>query len=426
MRVLVTTCLLAIASGLGCAAGPAAMAAPAACPAVDSTTGAVSPAPAPDVDWQGCNLASANLANADLTGANLTGANLTGANLTDANFTGADLYGSYLTSTVLSGTNFSSANLYGAGTYLATFSDLVWSDTTCPNGSDSTSVADQGSCYGGLEPLPVTAPVVSGSIGANGWYTSPVTVTWNWYITEQGASNLALCAVTSQSSGDGPAVVVEAGCMGEAGSSTLTFKIDTTVPRVAVTGIAAGHVYALGRIPKARCTTSDAVSGVAAPAVLQASAVPATPGSYPAVCAGAVSRAGTAASRVSVTYQAAYGLAGFLAPKQKASVVPGRSLKVRFRLAGLNGKPLAGQAAARLARSGGIAVGLTGGGLRASANCAWVVKRSYFECAIGLPRHLKIGHSHPYTITVTERLGRQRVLSPAMPHVANAERIYFR
>jgi hypothetical protein len=57
-------------------AGPAA--ASGTCPTVNSVTGAVSPAPAPGVTWQGCVLANANLSGSDLTGANLAGTDLTG------------------------------------------------------------------------------------------------------------------------------------------------------------------------------------------------------------------------------------------------------------------------------------------------------------------------------------------------------------
>jgi hypothetical protein len=85
----------------GALALPAVTAAAATCPTVDSTTGAVSPAPAPGVDWSGCDLTGANLASANLADANLTGvsfgsadlgqANLQDASLADANLGTADM-----------------------------------------------------------------------------------------------------------------------------------------------------------------------------------------------------------------------------------------------------------------------------------------------------------------------------------------------
>jgi hypothetical protein len=62
----------------------------AACPAV-SAAGVVTPAPAPGVDWSGCNLRDANLSGGDLSGADLSGAFLADANLTSANLTSANL-----------------------------------------------------------------------------------------------------------------------------------------------------------------------------------------------------------------------------------------------------------------------------------------------------------------------------------------------
>jgi hypothetical protein len=66
-----------------------------------------------DAVLQGANLNSANLAQAYLAGANLTGANLAGANLTGANVTG-----------------------------------VQWSNTTCPDGTNSNN--DGGTCVGHL------------------------------------------------------------------------------------------------------------------------------------------------------------------------------------------------------------------------------------------------------------------------------------
>ena len=79
---------------------------------------------------QGCSLLNnavlngANLSNANLTSAEISNANLNNANLSGANLTGADLYGSNLTGATLSG--------------------ITWSDTICPDGSNSNS--DGGTC----------------------------------------------------------------------------------------------------------------------------------------------------------------------------------------------------------------------------------------------------------------------------------------
>jgi uncharacterized protein YjbI with pentapeptide repeats len=92
-----------------------------------SATGVVTPAPAPGVDWDVCDLRSANLAAADLAGAelvaaNLGGADLAGADLAYATVTGADLSGATLTSANLTEAGLTSVNLTNAnpGANLAT------------------------------------------------------------------------------------------------------------------------------------------------------------------------------------------------------------------------------------------------------------------------------------------------------------------
>lgn len=108
----------------------AAQAAPgqSSCPTVTPGSGAVTPAPAPDVDWSGCDLTSANLGSADLSGANLSNANLTTANLTKANtdqadFANANLFDANGEGATLTNTNFTGANM----TFFAA-DDLAGSD----------------------------------------------------------------------------------------------------------------------------------------------------------------------------------------------------------------------------------------------------------------------------------------------------------
>jgi uncharacterized protein YjbI with pentapeptide repeats len=127
-----------------------------------------------DANFANANLTKASLTLVNLTGAtltlvNLTGANLTGANLTDANLTGATLTGANLALVNLSGANLSSSNLSDAtlalvdlaganlsgatltgatGLKTATLKNVVWTNTTCPDGTNSGN--DSGSCVGHL------------------------------------------------------------------------------------------------------------------------------------------------------------------------------------------------------------------------------------------------------------------------------------
>ena len=101
----------------------------------------------------GANLAGANLSGAilsqtNLTGANLAGANLSGAILSKANLTGANLAGANLSGAILNQTNLTGANLRGAITTRATFNQVTWSNTTCPDGTNSNG--HRATCVGHL------------------------------------------------------------------------------------------------------------------------------------------------------------------------------------------------------------------------------------------------------------------------------------
>jgi len=87
----------------------------------------------------GCNLSGTDVAGVDLPGANLSGADLSGAYLTRANLTGANLTGANLTNANLNSTNLTGATLTGATTTGATFKGAVWSNTICPDGTNSNA-----------------------------------------------------------------------------------------------------------------------------------------------------------------------------------------------------------------------------------------------------------------------------------------------
>ena len=82
-------------------------------------------------NFTSANLNKANFSNSNLTGSNFTNAivtqaNLSNANLTNVNFTGANLQGSNLSGTIKTG--------------------IIWSNTTCPNNSNSNN--HNNSCVG--------------------------------------------------------------------------------------------------------------------------------------------------------------------------------------------------------------------------------------------------------------------------------------
>jgi hypothetical protein len=95
-------------------------------------------------DWHAADLSGANLIGAVLATVNFAGANfsdvkarsaaLQNDNLTNSDFTGADLTGAYLFQSDLTG-----ANLTG----------VIWSSTTCPDGTNSND--NGGTCLGHLK-----------------------------------------------------------------------------------------------------------------------------------------------------------------------------------------------------------------------------------------------------------------------------------
>jgi virginiamycin B lyase len=88
---------------------------------------------------QGDNLLRAQLENARLIGASMQDVNLNGAHLQNAFLDGASLEGANLHGADLSGADLSRADLTGANLHGATLTGAKWSNTTCPDGSNSDS-----------------------------------------------------------------------------------------------------------------------------------------------------------------------------------------------------------------------------------------------------------------------------------------------
>lgn len=108
---LVISLNLATAAVLAIGVGPAQAA---GCPTVNPSTGAVTPAPFPGIQWSGCDLSGADLAGSNMSSGNLSGAILTNANLTGATLTGLDLMSADLTNANLTGAKLMQANLIQA------------------------------------------------------------------------------------------------------------------------------------------------------------------------------------------------------------------------------------------------------------------------------------------------------------------------
>lgn len=111
-------------------------------------------APAPGINWSGCDLSGRNLIRADLTGANLSGANLTGAYLGYSTLSGANLSAANLTSAYLGGSKLPNADLSGAVLTNANISSGVLSNANLTNANLSGA---------GLQYAVMSGAVVSGA-----------------------------------------------------------------------------------------------------------------------------------------------------------------------------------------------------------------------------------------------------------------------
>src|SRR5262245_57319489 len=110
--------------------------------------------PRPGIDWHGCDFVGVHLSDASLRSANLRGSNLSNlTNLTGADLQLADLTGANMNTSVLIGANLSRANLTDADLHFSNLTgaglvSVIWSNTTCPDGTNSDN--NGGTCIGHL------------------------------------------------------------------------------------------------------------------------------------------------------------------------------------------------------------------------------------------------------------------------------------
>jgi uncharacterized protein YjbI with pentapeptide repeats len=98
-----------------------------------------------NISWK--STTSSNVGGDNFTNANFSGASLSpDQGFTNCNFTNANLTNASFTGLVFDGSNFTNANLTGVSTHASTFNGVTWSNTTCPDGTNSDN--DGGTCAG--------------------------------------------------------------------------------------------------------------------------------------------------------------------------------------------------------------------------------------------------------------------------------------
>jgi uncharacterized protein YjbI with pentapeptide repeats len=375
-----------------------------------------------DADATNADLSTARLSAAKLVSAQLSTADISSANISLADLTGADLMNANLTTSNLSNASLRNANLTGA-----VLDEVIWDNTTCPDGSSSNQHVS-----GCVSPLDTTPPVAhpaatQGTAGNHGWFISPIVVSWNW--TDNGSISAADCPASTPASLSGMQVL-SATCSDEAGnqgSARFQAKIDTSHPAVSLTGLRSRQVYRIGHVPTGHCSTTDQVSGVQTPARLKITPNPTQGvGVFLAACSGAISVAGQhPAAPVQVIYEVAYGLRTFISPRPH-STIPRRhsSVDVIFQLAGANGRPLSSTLAQQLAARQQVQVRLTGPAISPqTASCRWIRSKAHFTCTLDIPRGVRTHRN--YHIAVREHTGRYvQVLSTSTAR--NPEIVRFR
>ncbi|HET9426508.1 MAG TPA: hypothetical protein VFO55_14145 [Gemmatimonadaceae bacterium] len=109
---------------------------------------------------------------------------------------------------------------------------------------------------------PVIAPSVVGTMGAGGWYTSDVSVSWSVTDAQSAIAERTGCGPSSVSSDVAAATFTcSARSTGGTATQSVTVKRDATAPTVAFTGNAGA--YTVDQQVSIGCTATDAMSGVA-------------------------------------------------------------------------------------------------------------------------------------------------------------------
>jgi hypothetical protein len=107
---------------------------------------------------------------------------------------------------------------------------------------------------------PTVTPVIVGTAGLNGWYTSDVELSWlvsgNPAPTESGCGNVKVRNTT------GTTYTCSATNSVNSAQQSVTIEVDTVAPKVAIRMPANGATYALNKVVRASYTCGDAISGV--------------------------------------------------------------------------------------------------------------------------------------------------------------------
>ena len=176
-------------------------------------------------------------------------------------------------------------------------------------------------------PPAIAGAVVAGKVGADGWYTGPVTVHFS---CSDALSGVAVCPDDVTLTGNGVNQLVTARAVDNAGNArTATvdhIDIDAETPTITTLSLRDGGIYTLGTVPAASCAAGDDVSGVASCSVRVSGGLPSGVGTF-TFTATATDKAGNTVTRTG-TYQVVYRFDGFLQPINDTAHQIGTSVSV--------------------------------------------------------------------------------------------------
>jgi probable HAF family extracellular repeat protein len=113
-----------------------------------------------------------------------------------------------------------------------------------------------------LTPLaPAVTPLVTGTLGANGWYVSATTL--SWYVTGTPVATKSGCGEVTVPNTTGTTYTCSATNASGSATKSVTIKRDTVAPAVAVKAPANNAIYTVGQKVLASYGCTDATSGVA-------------------------------------------------------------------------------------------------------------------------------------------------------------------
>jgi YVTN family beta-propeller protein len=112
---------------------------------------------------------------------------------------------------------------------------------------------------------PVIMPVVSGTLGSNGWYRSNVTVSWSVFDLETQVTTTSGCGtVVVPSDTTGAFLQCTATSGGGSTSQSVTIKRDATAPTLTIRQPASGGLLGFDQLVNADYSCADSISGVSA------------------------------------------------------------------------------------------------------------------------------------------------------------------